>query len=60
MRKLTPGQVRLLQKFPEAYCTEALDNVSLRKLIVLNNYETVLHDADRFLQVKGGQHVREF
>ena len=54
-RSLTPGQKAILKKYPATCLWEDLPLEEQEKVLNLNDYETVLQDADRFL---GDQYFR--
>lgn len=54
-RSLSPGQKKLLTKFPNTFIWDDLPEYVRHGIVHLNDYETVIQDAERFL---GDQYLR--
>ena len=49
-RQLNAQQKSWLNKCSAYYCSDDLNPAMVQKIVSMNDYETVYHDMDRFLQ----------
>ena len=55
-RKLSEKQKDILRKYPNIYDADSISEKDKNALVKLNDYETIWHDANRFL---GDQYITE-